>query len=120
MITNNGKAQMALGLATGSFAVPFMCDIGTGSATVSVNTSGLQTPVQTTIFTSVDTTVTRQISYIADFSSVTMSGITLTEFGLRSSGGPIGSGIFFNVEPLTPTVYTGGNELEIQITYKIL
>jgi hypothetical protein len=118
MITNIGRSGLALAFC-GSMTIPTMMDIGTGSAAMSVTRSGLVTPAATAFYTTRDMSTSTEANWTYDFSSVTMSGLAFKEFGLRTSGGGLGSGNFFNVDNVTSLTYDGTNELQIQLTYKI-
>ena len=118
VFTNIGKSGLALSFA-GSMTLPTMCDVGVGSQEVTANKSGLDDGQVTSVFTTRDISTQREVTYTIDFSSITMSGLLFSEFGLRTSGGGLGSGDFFNVDNTTPTQYDGTNELQIQLTYEV-
>ena len=118
MMTNYGKSGLALALA-GSMTLPTMGDVGTGSAAIAVTRSGLATPAATTYFTTRDIGTQKQVTYTFDYSSITLSGLLVKEFGIRTSGGGLGSGTFFNIDNSTAVQYDGTNELQLQVTFQV-
>ena len=81
MITNFGKSGLALLLA-GSGLTPSYIALGSGSGTFLVGTGSLYGEMflnARTLFTSRDITVQKDVTWIWDRPSTTMSGIQLTE-----------------------------------------
>ncbi len=115
---DTGRSGLALAFA-GSMVLPSMCDIGSGSGAFAITRTGLIAPLQTAVYTTRDISTQMQTLYIFDYSSVTMSGINFREFGLRTSGGGLGSGTYFSIDNTSPITYDGSNELQIQITYQV-
>lgn len=96
--------------------------IGTGSAAVVVSDVTLVTEKDRTGITgSADFTELRKAGFQADFSSVAMSGITLTEFGLFDVASGTGfTGSVWQREGFGGVVFDGTNELQILSTLQVL
>jgi len=87
--------------------------IGSGSGTALVTDVTLLNEVKKTVITgSPDFDTARKVSFQADFNSITMSGIILTEFGLFVSG-PSLVGSTWQRESFGSLVFDGTNELQI-------
>ena len=91
--------------------------IGTGSTTVVVAQSGLNTETDRNAMTSTDISVAGKVSYIADFSSTEISGTSFKEWGIFTSG-PTDTGSIFNREVVPTTEFEGDRELQIQTTIR--
>ena len=115
-ITNYGKNQMSARIGS-NIASPQYVSVGTGSAQVSSASSGLITTFTRAQFNSsgsINYANLPQISSITDFSSVTMSGCNMTEFGVfdLSSGGKA-----WQVERFASTNFDGTQELSCEIQW---
>jgi len=117
-ITNYGKQEFNL-LLSSSGVIPQYCAIGSGSGADLSTLSGLVAEVGATrtAYTTRDTGTVQQTSWIYDFNSVTMSGITLREFGVGGSQA-INSGDLWNREAFVGIEFDGTNELQIEIIFK--
>jgi hypothetical protein len=90
--------------------------IGSGSGTATDADVTLLNEVSRTIITgSPDFTEVRKVAFQADYNSVQMSGIHLTEFGLFQSGTQ-GVGSTWMRESFGSIVFDGTNELQIFAT----
>lgn len=112
--------QSGLMLAIGSFSTnrPQYLAIGSGSGTVLTSDVDLiyenrrDVPTSTTI-----DGVNREITYIGDWHSIDMSGITLREFGMFTESS-INTGSLWNREGFTGVTFDGTNELQIQLKFQ--
>jgi len=116
--TDVGKSGTALLLAnTGT--PPGCIAIGTGSGEVAVSNVKLVAESSRKVFTSTDITSTKEITYQGDWNSIELSGTTLTEFAIFPSGAAnIGS--CYSREGFAGIVFDGTNELQIQVTYRVI
>ena len=114
MITTYGLDEMSK-LCAGSRAIPGWIAIGTGSATVTAADTVLTTESDRNALSTVDSSASKTVTYTADFSSVEISGTTLTEFGLftLNSGGQL-----WHKEVIGSVEFDGTSELQIQITHQ--
>ena len=110
---DTGRSGTAL-LWTGSYALPNGIELGTGSSTKTVSTTGLTTPALFKTFTSTDTTNARVVTFQSDFTSVQMSGLSLKEFAVRVSGGTV-----WSADGFAAVVFDGTNELQVQISWEV-
>ncbi len=96
--------------------------IGTGSGAVLVSDTTLVTEVNRTPITgSPNFSEVRKVGFQADFNSVQMSGINLTEFGLFDvSSGTGFAGSAWQREGFGSIVFNGTNELQVLTTVQIL
>ncbi len=102
----------------GSGAIPSYIAVGAGStAPVSGNTALVSETVRKGI-TSIDLTVAKDVTYIADYSSTELSGTVFAEWGLFNAST---AGSMFKRETF-PTVgsivFAGDLELQIQSTIR--
>jgi len=80
--TNYSKQQSAL-LLVGSGTIPQFLRIGTGSASVVASIGSLVTDAGGAVyFSNRDISTTNKVTYSFSKSSVALSGITMTEFGI--------------------------------------
>ena len=112
MFLTTGKSSTAF-LWTGSYQIPNGIEIGSGSGAKIAGTSGLVAPLLFSAFTSTDTSTSRYVTFSSDFSSVSMSGITLREFGVKASGGTM-----WSAEGFPPVTFDGSIELQVQVTWE--
>jgi len=98
-------------------SIPTHIAIGTGSDTITAGDTTLLTETDRNALTELDTSVAKDVTYIADYGSVELSGTTLTEFGLfNQSGTDLGS--MFTREVITGIAFEGDRELQIQATLR--
>ena len=117
-VTNAGKSGLALLLGP-SGTRPGTIAIGDGSGAVAITNTDLINETDRTVFSSTDIATSTEITYVADFNSLDMSGTTLTEFGVFISG-TAGVGECWSREGFAGIEFDGTNELQIQISYKII
>jgi len=92
--------------------------IGTGSSTFTSGQTTLLTEVERNQITTQDLSAAEQITFIANWSPVEMSGLSINEFGTFTSGT---GGNMLNREILTTTeTFDGESELQVQQTYKFI
>lgn len=120
MILNYAKNQTALLLGGSTILAPEYFMIGTGSSTILNTQTELATAKQREAFTDNPTYPTSQkVQYTSDFSSVAMSGIQLTEFGLCGSASTI-TGSIWSRTVIPSITFDGSNELEIREIWEIV
>ena len=68
--------------------------------------------------TSVDTTTANEMLIIADWNSVEMSGIALSEFGTFTES-VSNTGSLWNREQFTAVTFDGTNDLQVQLTFAV-
>ena len=96
--------------------------IGSGSGTVAADDTTLKSEVNRVAITgSPDFSVGQKVGFQADFNSIVMSGITLTEFGIFDTGSATGfTGSAWQREAFGSIVFDGTNELQILTTLEVL
>ena len=112
-MTNVGKSGIGLLLGP-SGTIPDFIAVGSGSGAVAITNTDLIAETNGAAFTSTDISTEKQITWIADFSSVTMSGTALKEFGVKVSGLNT-----WNREGFANIDFDGTNELQIEVTFEI-
>jgi len=117
-ITHVGKSGLALLLGP-SGSRPLAIAIGTGSGIVNEFNTDLINETDRATFSSTDIATAEETTFISDFNSLEMSGTTLTEFGVYSSGSS-GVGKCWSREGFTGVDFDGTNEVQIQVIYKIV
>jgi len=117
-VVDDGRSGLAMLLSGSITDRPYCCAIGSGSVAFSVLMSGLKAEVDRNVFSVVDASTPKFVTYTTDFSSIEMSGISLTEFGTFSSGASI-SGTCWHREGFTSISFDGTNELQVQATMRI-
>lgn len=89
---NTGRSGLALSFNTGSYSQPNGIEIGTGSSLKTIFTTGLTTPVLFRAFTQAnDVSTAQQIVFTSDFTSTELSGLSIKELSVRTSGGNVWS-----------------------------
>jgi len=83
------------------------------------NTTLLGEHTRTMITGSPNFSETRKVAFQGDFSSVEMSGLILTEFGLFKSG-PSNVGSAWQREAFGSLIFDGSNELQITTTLEVI
>lgn len=119
VFTNIGKSGLIVTIGQSSSTRPQYMAIGSGSGTVAVANTTLVHEVNRTTLTSGSVDVSNyEIEYVADWSSVTMSGIDLREFGMFTESAA-STGSLWNREAFNSITFDGSNELQIQLTYEV-
>lgn len=108
-----GRRSVAL-LMTGSYALVDGIEIGTGSGTKSPATSGLITPVLFSAFRSVDSTTPQYVTFVSDFTSVQLSGLSIAELAVKASGGA-----YWSADGLPAIVFNGSTEMQVAVTWQV-
>lgn len=116
MLVDDGIETIA-GAMGGSGAIPTHMAIGTGSDTITAGDTTLLTESDRNALTSIDTSVAKDVTYVADYGSVEISGTALTEFGLFNASGTDTGSMFFR-EVVTADTFEGDRELQIQATLR--
>lgn len=116
-ITETGRSGLAL-LIGPSGTTPGFLAIGSGSGTFNISQTGLvhEFPSTRKGFVSTDITAQKEITWTTDFDSITMSGLTLREFGVSSESS---GGTLWNREEFAGVTFDGTQELQVQVRYKI-
>jgi len=114
MLVEDGIETIA-GAMGGSGTLPSHVAIGTGSTTVVSGQTALNTETDRNILTSLDTSVAKDVTYTADFSSSETSGTSLAEFGLFNAAS---AGSMFLREAIGTDSFEGDRELQIQCTLR--
>jgi len=122
VFTNAGKQFVAWGLGSNVGLYMGHIGIGSGSGTASGSDVTLLNEINRTSITgSPDFTTTRKATFQADYNSVQMSGIHLTEFGLFNVVSGTGfTGSTWQRESFGSIVFDGTNELQILSTMEVL
>ncbi len=118
VVTDYGMSGLAITGLTGSGTPPSYLDIGSGSGTAITAQSGLIASLGLTrpLYTTRDPSTQKDVVFTFDYDSVTMSGLTFTEFGMYSvnTGGNI-----WDRHTLGSIAFDGTIELQVQITGRI-
>ena len=103
----------------GSANAPRYSAIGDGSGADVATLGSLinETGAQRTDFTDRNIATTQEMAFTFDYSSVAMSGLDLTEFGIGGSQAT-GTNDLWLREAFDAITFDGTNELQIQITLK--
>jgi len=115
MIVDDGIKTMAGIIGSSVVNRPSHYAVGTGSSTVTAGDIALLTETDRNAVSSIDLSVAKDITYIADFSAPEMSGTTITEFGLFNAAS---NGSMFHREVVTAIEFAGDRELQIQTTLR--
>jgi len=111
-VVSNGLNVIAANMAGSALATHIA--IGTGSTTFTSGDTALDNEVERNLISSSDLTSSEQITFIADWSPVEVSGLTIKEHGTMTTGSSM-----LNREVLTGSlVFTGEEELQVQQTFK--
>lgn len=110
---NTGRSGTAI-LWTGSYAIADGIEIGTGSSTKTVATTGLTTPYLFRVFDSIDTSLPQNVVYTANFSSTQISGITMQEIAVRKSGGTV-----WSADGFAGITFDGTTELQMIVSWGV-
>jgi len=116
--TNDGAQFLAFRMGSGVPNFISNVEFGTGSGTASITNKTLVTgSVRNNLTGSPDFTTSRKVGFQADFNSITMSGVKLTEFGLFISGifgtSTDGAGSVWAREAFPAITFDGTNELQV-------
>jgi len=118
--TNEAAQFMAFRMGSAVPSFIGAVEIGIGSGTALVTNSDLVTgSVRNIITGSPDFSEARKTGFQADFNSVEMSGVALTEFGLYISG-PVNVGSVWFREAFGSVTFDGTNELQVTVTGEVI
>jgi len=112
MILNWTKNQTALLLAGSSSTYPTYFMIGSGSGTTNATDTILVHAWDRQAVTSINANTTQKVKWTGDWTSVEMSGLNLTEFGLCASGATT-TGSMWSKTGIPSITFDGSNELRI-------
>lgn len=117
--TTSGKSGTALYFTGASTQYPDQGVLGTGSSTVGVGDTDLQTESHRENFSTTDNSTQREILYTTDFDSITLSGTAgITELGIKASGTGAADTLF-NREYFSSVTVDGTVEIQTQIKFEI-
>lgn len=116
VFTNYGRSGNTL-LWAGSADKPEWCAIGSGSGAELAAVGSLFAEVlsERKQFTTRDISVANETTWTFDFSSTTMSGIELKEFGLAGSAAKNSQTLWTREGLANAITFNGSNELQVQI-----
>jgi len=119
--TNVGKELVALSIGSNLDLFIGHIGIGSGSGTaLSTNTTLFGEERRVSVTGSPDTTVAQKVAFQADFNSVTMSGIALSEFGLFNVASGTGyPGSVWSRNSFGSVIFDGTNELQVTETIHV-
>jgi hypothetical protein len=118
VLTNIAKSGLALLFSGSVVDRPEYIGIGEGSGTASASDVFLEDEKDRNEIGISDSSVLKEVTHSTTFSSIEMSGITLSEFGVFSSG-TSPSGTMWNRESFDGINFDGTNELMVQVTFRI-
>jgi len=107
--TTYGASGLAL-LLTGSGTRPQYIAIGTGSMAVNINRSGLAFEVSRKICTAISGATAQEVEFTADWGSIELNGLRITEFGLFTSGVPSVANSTRFINPSFENTITSGTD----------
>lgn len=118
MITNYGLEQFAIRLGS-DIPAPLYGAIGIGSGLVATTNITLGSEAERNYISALDVSVAKRIAFETDFSTIEMSGLALSEFGMFNQSG-INVGSCFTREQLNlPISFDGTNELKIVVNVDV-
>ena len=118
-ISDFGRSGLAL-LMSPSGTIPSFLAIGSGSGAEVATLGSLLAEVLSarTNFSTRDITVAREVSWIFDINSTSMSGIDLKEFGIGQVVTK-GTNDLWNRESLVSVTFDGTKELQVEIRFEV-
>jgi len=114
MLTTDCLKSLA-GLMGGSGAIPSHIAIGIGSSTAVSGNTALLTESDRNSLTTIDLSVAKDVTYIADYSATELSGTTMFEWGLFNAAT---AGSMFMREIIGSIAFAGDLEMQIQSTLR--
>ena len=115
-ITTNGLNTIRGLIGSPQPTIPTHIAIGSGTTSFNVSDTALEKENARVGMTSYDQSTNKVVTYIADFSSTTLSGLDVSEFGMFNA---VSAGSIFNRETLNNLVFEGDRELQIQTSFRI-
>jgi formylmethanofuran dehydrogenase subunit C len=119
VVTNDGLEGIAAIIGASGISLPNYSAIGSGITTASETDTALENEWARNEITSIDLTTPKNVTWLSDFNSVTLSGLTMTEFGLLNEDT---NGILFHRETLGAgsITFEGDVELQLQTTFRFV
>lgn len=117
MVVTNAGLDAISKVIGGSGAVPGYFAIGSGNTSPTTGDTTLEYETDRNAYSSVDTSVNKTITWIGDFTSTEVSGLSLTEFGLLNAAS---NGNLFHREVIGSIVFDGDVGLQLQTTIKFV
>ena len=114
-ITDNGVAAIAAIIGNSGLSVPGYFAVGSGNTAESSSDTTLDHEYDRNSVTSTDLDVANNVTWVGDFNSTEVSGLTMVEFGLFNSGT---GGNLFHREVIGSIAFEGDRELQIQSTFR--
>ena len=114
---NYGKGRVALLLGGSITEIPSGFVIGTGSASVLATDTSLITVADGQALTGSDISTIYKIKFTGDWTSTEMSGLSLTEYGIKSGVGLTGS--LWSRNGFAPITFDGNTEMRIEEVWQI-
>jgi len=114
VITTDGLDSISK-IIGASGTTPGYIAIGSGTTAADIADTTLEHEYDRNGITSTDLSVSKSVTWVGDYSSTEVSGLTFTEFGLLNQSS---NGNLFNREVVGSIAFEGDRELQIQITYK--
>jgi len=118
VINNYTKQQVSYALAGQGFTAPAYFMLGSGSGTALATQTTLIAAVDRQAITSTNSGTAFKTTWQGDWTSIEMSGIQLTEFGLIISGGGL-TGSLYSRASIPSLTFDGTNELQIQECWEV-
>lgn len=117
VVTNYGKNRIILFLGGSSTYIPSSVFIGKGSGISLVTDTTLISGTDAQLFTTTSYPTSYKTKWQADWNSVEMSGIQLTEYGIGSGIDAIGS--VWSRTSIPSLTFDGTNELRIETVWNV-
>lgn len=118
VISQIGRQYSAIRLGS-NIDPAFYCAVGTGSQSNNGSQYTLVAEKNRAYLTSNDFSTNQKMTTISDFSSTTMSGIALREFGWINTA-TSGTGSLWNYECFANSItFDGTNDLRVQQTWRV-
>ena len=116
MITTDGREVIA-NLVGASGVAPGYFAIGSGETAFNIADTELDHEYDRNEVTTTDLSVSKNTTWVADFSSVEISGTVFREFGLLNNS--VGGNLFHREVLVGSLSFEGDRELQIQTTFRI-
>jgi hypothetical protein len=116
-VTTNGLSAIAAIIGASGLSVPTHFAIGSGNTAANIADTTLENEWDRNAVTSRDLTIAKSVTWIGDFSSVEVSGLALTEFGLLNSAA---GGNLFHRDVIGSIQFDGEVELQLQTTFRFV
>lgn len=117
-LLNWAKSRTALFLAGSNTTYPICFMIGSGSGTTSLTDTTLVHPWDRQNVTTIYGDTSNKIRWTGDWTSVEVSGLSLTEFGLCISGDST-TGSMWSKTGIPSITFDGANELRIEENWEV-